>query len=101
MIVDDLAGDWRPTLLALGLFVFFFAGLQYLPLRKFYGLSALRQPLDYVVILATTAIWTFFLRFVWRARLLERYLDWILQISDTTAAIASVTRLTLLITLSG
>lgn len=75
MIVDDLAGDWRPTLLALGLFVFFFAGLQYLPLRKFYGLFALRQPLDYVVILATTAIWTFVLRFVWRARLLERYLD--------------------------
>lgn len=71
---DDLAGDWRPTLLALGLFVFFFAGLQYLPLREFYGMSALRQPLDYVVILATTAIWTFVLRFVWRARLLERYL---------------------------
>lgn len=71
---DDLAGDWRPTLLALGLFVSFFAGLQIPQVREFYGMSALHQPFDYVVIIATTVIWTFVLRFVWRARLLERYL---------------------------
>jgi cation-transporting ATPase E len=71
---DVLAGDWRPTLLALGLFVFFFAGLQIPTAREFYGLSALHQPSDYVVIIATVVIWTFVLRFVWRARLFERYL---------------------------
>jgi cation-transporting ATPase E len=71
---DDLAGDWRPTLLALGLFISFLAGLQLLPLREFYGMSALRQPLDYLVIVGTTVIWTLVLRFGWRARLLERYL---------------------------
>jgi len=71
---DDLAGDWRPTLLALGLFVFFFTGLQFPPLRKFYGFSDLHQPLDYVAIIGTTVIWTFVLRFVWRAHLVERYL---------------------------
>jgi len=71
---DELAGDWRPTLLALGLFVFFFVGLQIPLIREFYGLPALHQPLDYAVIFATTFIWTFFLRFVWRARLFERYL---------------------------
>ena len=71
---DDLAGDWRPTLLALGLFVFFFAGLQFPHLREFYGFSDLHHPWDYVVIIGTTVIWTFVLRFVWRARLFERYL---------------------------
>jgi len=71
---DDLAGDWRPTLLALGLFVFFFAGLQIPPVQEFYGMTALHQPLDYGVIIATVIIWTFVLRFVWRARLIERYL---------------------------
>jgi cation-transporting ATPase E len=71
---DTLAGDWRPTLLALGLFVAFFAGLQIPLLRDFYGLSALRQPLDYVVIVGIALLWTFVLRFVWRARFFERYL---------------------------
>jgi cation-transporting ATPase E len=71
---DDLAGDWRPTLLALGLFVAFFAGLQIPLLRDFYGMSALRQPLDYVLIIGIAVVWTFVLRFVWRARLFERYL---------------------------
>lgn len=72
---DDVAGDWRPTLLALGLFAYFCTGLQLGPLREFYGMTPLRQPLDYVVIIATTGTWTLVLRFVWRARLLERYLD--------------------------
>ncbi len=71
---DDLAGDWRPTLLALVLFVVFFAGLEIPVLRDFYGLSALHQPLDYVVLAAVTLVWTLVLRFVWRARLFERYL---------------------------
>jgi cation-transporting ATPase E len=71
---DELAGDWRPTLLALGLFVFFFAGLQFPPLRNFYGLTALHQPLDYALIIGTVIVWAVFLRFVWRARLFERYL---------------------------
>jgi cation-transporting ATPase E len=71
---DDLAGDWRPTLLALGLFVAFFAGLQFPFLRDFYGMSALRQPLDYGIIVGVAAIWTVVLRFVWRAHLFERYL---------------------------
>jgi cation-transporting ATPase E len=71
---DDLAGDWRPTLLVLGLFVSFFAGLQIPTLRDFYGMSALRQPSDYVVIVGIAVIWTLVLRFAWRARLFERYL---------------------------
>jgi cation-transporting ATPase E len=71
---DDLAGDWRPTLLALVLFIAFFAGLEIPFLREFYGLSALRQPLDYVVLAAVTVVWTLVLRFVWCARLFERYL---------------------------
>ena len=71
---DALAGDWRPTLLALGLFVLFFAGLQIPFLRDFYGLAELHQPADYLVIIGVTIVWTFLLRFIWRARLFERYL---------------------------
>jgi cation-transporting ATPase E len=71
---DALAGDWRPTLLALGLFVLFFAGLQVPFLRDFYGLAELHQPADYLVIIGVTFVWTFLLRFIWRARLFERYL---------------------------
>jgi cation-transporting ATPase E len=71
---DALAGDWRPTLLALGLFVLFFAGLQIPFLRDFYGLAGLRQPADYLIIIGVAIIWTFLLRFIWRGRLFERYL---------------------------
>jgi cation-transporting ATPase E len=44
-------------------------------LREFYGLVLLRQPADYLAIALAVVIWALFLRFVWRARLVDRYLN--------------------------
>jgi cation-transporting ATPase E len=72
---DVLSGDWRPTLLAIGLLLLFLVFLVAPVLREFYGLALLRQPSHYVFIALATIIWVFILRFVWRARLVDRYLN--------------------------
>jgi len=72
---DELSGDWRPTWLALGLFLAVVAFVAIPPLRRFYGLALLRQPSDYVLIALVVVLWAFALRYAWRARLLERYLN--------------------------
>ena len=71
---DEIAGDWRPAVLAVGLFLAFVAGLGVPLLRDFYGLSGLRQPTDYLVIGVASLVWMVLVRWIWRARLLERYL---------------------------
>jgi cation-transporting ATPase E len=45
---DELSGDWRPTWLAIGLFLAVVAFVAIPPLRRFYGLALLRQPSDVV-----------------------------------------------------
>jgi cation-transporting ATPase E len=72
---DVLSGDWRPTLLSIGLIILFFVFLLIPPLREFYGLTLLRQPDHYLVIALAVIAWVFVLRFVWRAKLVERYLN--------------------------
>jgi len=71
---DKLANDWRPTLLAIGLFVVFLVSFVFPPLRNFWNLEALHQPADYLKIGVVIILWAFALRHTWRARLLERYL---------------------------
>jgi cation-transporting ATPase E len=70
-----LSGDRRPALLAIALFFLFVVFLVVPPLRDFYGLTPLRQLDHYVIIALAVIIWLFVLRFVWRARLVERYLN--------------------------
>ena len=41
---DVLSGDWRPTLLSLGLLILFLIFLATPAIREFYGLTLLRQP---------------------------------------------------------
>jgi cation-transporting ATPase E len=72
---DELSGDWRPTMLAIGLSFAFVVFLVLAPLRNFYELTLLRQPLDYAVISAVVILWAFALRYAWITRLLERYLN--------------------------
>lgn len=72
---DVLGGDRRPSILAVGLLLLFVVFLVVPPLREFYGLSLLRKPDHYVVIVLAAVAWIFILRFVWRARLVERYLN--------------------------
>jgi len=72
---DRLAGDWRPTVLALALFGVFMVS-PYIPiLRDFFGLDRLRSLPDALVLAGATIAWMVVLRFVWKRRLVDRYLD--------------------------
>jgi cation-transporting ATPase E len=70
---DSFSGDWRPTILAAALFLVFVGLLVIEPLRSFFGLTRLRL-VDYVVIAGIVIVWALVLRFVWRVRLLDRFL---------------------------
>jgi cation-transporting P-type ATPase E len=74
---SSLGGDWRPTLLALGLLAGYAALLAIPPLRALFELTALDAG-SYLLIGLAALAWAVILRWVWRARLLERFLqlDW-------------------------
>lgn len=71
---SSLVGDWRPTLLALGLLAGYAALLAIPPLRAFFELTAL-DPRSYLLIGLAALAWALLLRWVWGARLLERFLQ--------------------------
>ena len=68
---DELSGDWRPTILALGMLLVYTAVLALPGLRGFFELAPLRI-VDYLIIAAGAAVWALLLRIIWRARFLER-----------------------------
>jgi len=74
---DQLSGDWRPSLLALGLGVLYGFIVVVPSLRDFFALPLLGS-VTYVFLAFTAALWALALRWLWRTRLLERYLgvDW-------------------------
>jgi len=72
---DNLSGDWRPTLLSLGLIGLFALLLAVPSLREFYGLTLLQQWDHYLLIALAVALWLFVVRLIWRKRLFERYLN--------------------------
>lgn len=72
---DDLAGDWRPTLMSAGMLIVFIFFLVKPGLRHFYGLILLRHPIDYVVVILVAILWAITLRFFWRARIIDKYLN--------------------------
>ncbi|MEO8289307.1 MAG: HAD-IC family P-type ATPase [Chloroflexota bacterium] len=68
---DEFSGDKRPTILAavmLGLFILVMAVPAF---RQFFELEPLGL-VDIAVIVGVVAVWTFGLRFLWRAKVLER-----------------------------
>lgn len=69
-----LSGDWRPTLLALALLIGYCLMLAISPLRSFFELAQL-SVIDYLLIGGAALAWAFIQRWVWRARLLERFLQ--------------------------
>jgi len=71
---DDLSGDRRPALLALGLLILYLVITVTPPLRAFFELTLLRGT-DYALIAALVAVWAVVQRAVWRARLFERLLS--------------------------
>lgn len=71
---DKLSGDWRPTVLT-GLLLLIFVWLHTKEhLSTFFDITPLNNFLDYFVIIIIVGLWSAGLRFVWRERLLEKYL---------------------------
>jgi cation-transporting ATPase E len=71
---DVLSGDWRPTLLALGMLGLYVVVVAVPPLRAFFELTLLAW-CDYLLIGMAVVIWAVVLRYIWRVRLVERWLD--------------------------
>jgi cation-transporting ATPase E len=70
---DTVSGDWRPSLLALGM-AGLYCGLLFLPaMRTFFGLTELRIQ-DFAVIIAGISLWAGGLIGLWRTRFFERWL---------------------------
>jgi len=68
---DDFSGDWRPTILA-GIMLAIFVTIMAVPsLRNLFELQALGIQ-DIGIILVIVTAWAFGLRFIWRAKVLER-----------------------------
>jgi cation-transporting ATPase E len=71
---DEVGGDWRPALVALGALLLFGVILFVPPLRALATLE-LPGPASLGLIGGTTLIWMFLLRWIWRSNALERFLD--------------------------
>lgn len=70
---DDLSGDWRPTVMAAGLFGVFMLISLVPGLRDFFELAPL-SAVDWLVCVLGAVIWALILRVIWRARLFDRFL---------------------------
>jgi cation-transporting ATPase E len=70
---DVLSGDWRPTILAALLLIVFLAGMAVPGLGAFFELAPLSW-IDYLILCGATLLWGLLLRWMWRARLLDRFL---------------------------
>ena len=71
---EELSGDWRPTLLALALLAACVAILRNDALRAFFELAPLRLR-DYLLLGGVTGVWCVALRYIWRARIFDRFLN--------------------------
>lgn len=70
---EAFSGDWRYTFVALALLGVYIVILAVPPLRQFFELSLLSAH-DYVVISWVALVWCLLLRYVWRAKLLDKFL---------------------------
>ncbi len=71
---NALGGDWRPTILATGLLVAFIF-ISIVPgLRNFFALASL-GPWEFLLLLIAVPAWLFLVRWLWRARLMSRFLS--------------------------
>jgi cation-transporting ATPase E len=71
---NHLSGDWRPTLLAVGLMVAFVCITLIAPLRALFVLSPLGLR-ELLLVAVALVVWLVAVRATWRLRLLGRYLN--------------------------
>jgi cation-transporting P-type ATPase E len=70
---NPLSGDWRPTWLATGLLLVFVIISLVPGLRSLFLLSPLTVQ-EYALVLGMVVLWLLIVRWIWRARLLGRFL---------------------------
>jgi cation-transporting ATPase E len=70
---DELSNDWKPALLAVGLMIVFFVILFLKPVRDIFVMAELGPP-HLVTAVAFALVWLFLVRFLWRKRVVARYL---------------------------
>ncbi len=70
---DKYRGDKRLVVLVLGLLAVYLFIMADPALRRFWELLPLEW-IDWAIVAAAVAVWTVVLRYVWRARLIERFL---------------------------
>jgi cation-transporting ATPase E len=71
---DEFSGDYRPTILAVCLFIIFLIALRVPDLAAFIELTPLDSTQDYLFIGLIVFFWLFAVRHIWRAGLVDRYL---------------------------
>ncbi len=71
---NHLSGDWRPTLLAVGMMVAFVCITLIAPLRALFVLSPLGLR-ELLLVAVALVVWLVAVRATWRLRLLGRYLN--------------------------
>jgi cation-transporting P-type ATPase E len=70
---SELSGDWRPTLLALGMLEVFLIMVAIPGIRAFFSLTALDSS-AYILIGGAAILWGLLQRWLWRIHFLERFL---------------------------
>ena len=83
---DNLSGDWRPALLALGMLAFYGTIMLVPTVRQSFELTPLRG-IDLALIGGVVIVWAIVLRFVWRKRYFERWLG--IDIGTTSEEVES------------
>ena len=71
-VVQERSVDWRPTALAIGLALAFIVMVVVEPLGNIFGLTPLSLTV-WLLVGAVFALWFVSLRFVWRYRVIERF----------------------------
>ncbi len=70
---DEYSGDWRPTIVAIGL-IFLYVVIMLVPdFRNAFELTELGRR-DWIIVLSVVGLWALIQRFIWRAKFFERLL---------------------------
>ena len=70
---ENYSGDWRYTFVALALLGVYIVILAVPAIRQFFELSLLNTH-DYFLISWLALVWCLLLRYIWRAKLLDKFL---------------------------
>jgi hypothetical protein len=73
---DDFSGDWRPTYIAVGLFLIFQITTHIHLAQVYLKIAPLAAMQDYLFVWGMALVWAILTLLLWRFRWLKRVLDW-------------------------